>query len=67
MLKLLGSATAAAVIAASAGSFGQTSSDWWTHLDLTAVDVGEAVLPWTTHPGLQDEESIPSPLYPAVK
>ena len=62
MLKLLGTATAAAMMAASVGTFNQSSFDWWTPLDLTAADVGQAVLPWTTHPGLSDEMSISSRL-----
>jgi hypothetical protein len=28
---------------------------WWIGLGLSAADVGEAALPWTTHPGLEDE------------
>jgi hypothetical protein len=34
----------------------KSDTDWWTGLDLTAADVGEAALPWTTSPRLKDEE-----------
>lgn len=76
MFKLFAAATAAALLALSAASFGQTPghersdgatansvasanvrADWWTALGLTAADVGEAALPFTTHPSAQDEAS----------
>jgi hypothetical protein len=61
-------ASAAAAESSSVGEMGNTYStigvastqarrDWWTDLGLTAADVGEAALPWTTRPRLEDESS----------
>jgi hypothetical protein len=57
MLKLLGTATVAALLAMSVASRANAAADtdWWTDLGLTAADVGKAALPWTTHPRPVDE------------
>jgi hypothetical protein len=60
-MKLLQAAITAALFALSSASHGQTySAQAGNDLRmgvLTAADLGLAVLPWTTFPGLEDEGS----------
>lgn len=64
MLKALGTFAAVMAFALAGAAYTQShfidtpksETDWWTRLDLTAADVGEAALPWTTSPTVQDED-----------